>query len=164
MIRVPAHTAEKIRKLHKVRSQLQQQLEREPTLQELAEACELPVEKLEKLLKLLPEICSLDASAGEQDTMLQQLLQDLQAPDPQEKLVRQELKRILEALLLRLTTRQQQVLRLHFGMEDDTCYSLEQISRKLNLSKERVRQIEKQAMEKLQILGADLGLEDFLSE
>lgn len=162
MIRVPAHTAEKIWKIRKIRSQLQQKLEREPTLQELAQACELPVQKLEKLLKLLPEICSLDASAGEQDTMLQQLLQDLQAPDPQEELVRQELKRILESLLVLLTTRQQQVLRLRFGMEDGIYRSLEEVGNLLDISKERARQVEHEAIQKLKKYGADLGLEDFL--
>ena len=63
-----------------------------------------------------------------------------------------------------MNDRQQQILRLHFGMEDGTCYSLEQISKVLNISKERVRQVEKQAMDKLQKLGANLGLEDFLVE
>lgn len=162
MIRVPAHTAEKIWKIRKVRSQLQQQLEREPTIQELAQACELPAKKLEKILQLLPEICSLDAPAGEQDTMLQQLLQDLQAPEPQEELVRQELKRILESLLKLLTTRQQQVLRLRFGMEDGIYRSLEEVGELLNISKERARQVEHEAIQKLKKYGADLGLEDFL--
>ena len=70
----------------------------------------------------------------------------------------------MEALLSHLNERQRQILRLHFGMDDGTCYSLEQISKMLGISKERVRQIEKQAMEKLQKLGANLGLEDFLVE
>ena len=61
-----------------------------------------------------------------------------------------------------LTDRQQQILRLHFGMEDGTCYSLQQIAERIGVSKERTRQIEGQAMDKLQKLGASLGLEDFL--
>ena len=115
-------------------------------------------------LLLQPETCSLDAPAGEESGTLGLLLEDLQAPQPQEALVRRELEDTMEELLSYLNDRQRQILRLHFGMEDGTCYSLEQISRALGISKERVRQIEKQAMEKLQKLGANLGLEDFLVE
>ena len=79
------------------------------------------------------------------------------------ELVRQELLETLEHLLAALNERQQQVLRLHFGMVDGTCHSLEQISRHLGVSKERVRQIEQQAIAKLQKLGSSMGLEDFLS-
>jgi len=68
----------------------------------------------------------------------------------------------METLLGALNPRQKEVLRLHFGMEDGKCWSLEQIGLKLNISKERVRQIERQAMEKLQKLGSTMGLEDFL--
>ena len=71
-------------------------------------------------------------------------------------------QRLMDALLAQLSERQRMVLRLHFGMEDGTCYSLEQISIRFGVSKERVRQIERQAMDKLQKLGADLGLEEFL--
>ena len=90
------------------------------------------------------------------------LLEDVHAPQPQEELVRRELKATLESLLNMLNTRQQQVLRLHYGMEDGVCYSLDQIGRKLGISKERTRQIEHQAMDKLQKLGMGLGLEDYL--
>ena len=92
------------------------------------------------------------------------LLEDLQAPQPQEELVRQELHRTMERLLSMLDERQRQILRLHFGIEDDTCYSLAEIGAMLGISKERARQIEQQAMEKLKKLGADMGLEDFLDD
>ena len=111
-----------------------------------------------------PETCSLDAPAGEEAGTLGILLEDLQAPQPQEALVRRELEAMMEQLLSHLDDRQRTILRLHFGMEDGICYSLEEIGKKLNISKERVRQVEKQAMEKLQKLGTNLGLEDFLVE
>ena len=81
----------------------------------------------------------------------------------EEALIRRELERILEEMLSALNDRQQQVLRLHFGIEDGNCYSLEEISKMLGISKERVRQLEKHAMEKLQKLGVGFGLEDFLN-
>jgi RNA polymerase sigma factor (sigma-70 family) len=70
----------------------------------------------------------------------------------------------MDRLLSLLDERQQQILRLHFGMADGTCHSLEQIGASLGISKERARQIERQAMEKLKKLGADMGLEDFLDD
>ena len=78
--------------------------------------------------------------------------------------MRRELVHTMDTLLGMLNPRQQEVLRLHFGMEDDTCYSLAEIGDILGISKERARQIEQQALGKLRTLGADLGLEDFLDE
>ena len=163
LIRVPVHTAERMRKVLLAKTALQQKLEREPTLEEIGEYCDMPADKVSQLLRLNPETCSLDAPAGEkEDATLGVLLEDIFSPQPQEELVRQELKRTMDELLSMLTDRQQMVLRLHFGMEDGVCYSLEQISIRFGISKERVRQIERQAMDRLQKLGAGLGLEDFL--
>ena len=163
LIRVPLHTAEKMRKVLLAKATLLQQTGQEPSQEEIAEYCAMPVEKVRQLLQLNPETCSLDAPAGEnEDATLGVLLEDILSPQPEEELVRQELNRTMEELLSTLTERQQMVLRLHFGMEDGVCYSLEQISIRFGVSKERVRQIERQAMERLQKLGAGLGLEDFL--
>ena len=115
------------------------------------------------LLELAPEVWSLDAPAGQdEEGSLAKLIENVEAPEPQAELVRTEMKELLEQLLSMLTDRQRQVLRLHFGMEDGTCHSLEEISTVFGISKERVRQIERQAMERLQQLGAGVGLEDFL--
>ena len=163
LIRVPIHTAERIRKVQASRAALLQKLEREPTVEEMAAACDMPVDKVRQLLQLNLETCSLDAPAGEmEDATLGVLLEDVLSPEPQEELVREELRRTMDELLSMLTERQRMVLRLHFGMEDGICYSLEQISIRFGVSKERVRQIERQAMDRLQKLGAGLGLEDFL--
>ena len=162
LIRVPVHTAERIRKVLGAKNALQQELEREPTAEEIAAYSGISPKKVEEYLSYMPQVCSLDAPAGEEDGTLGLLLEDLQAPQPQEALVRRELEHTMNVLLGQLTERQRLLLRLRFGMEDDTCYSLEMIGKKLGVSKERARQIERQAMDKLQQLGAGLGLEDFL--
>ena len=163
MIRVPLHTAERMRRVSAARAALLQQTGEEPTPAQIAQACDLPEDRVKKLLELTPQTCSLDAPAGEEDIALGAMLADQEASEPQEELVRQELRRILDQLLSQLTPRQRQVLELHFGMTGQTSYSLEAISKKLGISKERVRQIERQAMDKLQKLGVSLGLEDFLA-
>lgn len=163
LIRVPVHTAERIRKVFAAKTALQQALEREPLPEEIAERTGFSLKKVKEYMSLAPEICSLDAPAGEEDGTLGLLLEDLQAPQPQEALIRRELEHTMDALLGQLTERQRLLLRLRFGMEDGICYSLEAIGEKLGVSKERARQIEHQTMNKLQALGAGLGLEDFLS-
>ena len=159
-IRVP-----RMRKIEAVRTALRQELGEEPTAAQIAEKCGLPEEKVAELTQLTPDICSLDVPTGDDDgTALQSLLEDAQAPQPYEEVVRGELDKTMDQLLSTLNERQQQILRLHFGMEDGNCYSLEEIGKKLSISKERVRQIERQAMDKLQKMGTSLGLEDFLNE
>ena len=163
VIRVPVHTAERMRKVTAAKTALTLELEREPTEAEIAQRSGIPEAKVRQLLQLTPETCSLDAPTGDgEDGTLGILLEDIQAPQPQEELVREELKNTMDKLMAMLTSRQRQVLRLRFGMEDGTCHSLEEIGAVMGVSKERVRQVERQAMDKLKKLGADLGLEDFL--
>ncbi len=161
-IRVPAHTAERMKKLGTARAEFRAELGREPTAAELAERTGFTPEKVEELLALTPEITSLDIPVGEKgEDTVGTLLPGLE-PEPQAELIRRELKQLLDELMTQLTDRQRTILRLHFGLEDGVCRSLEQIGKMLDISKERVRQIEKQAMDKLQKMGAGLGLEDFL--
>jgi len=163
LIRVPAYTAERIRKVALCRANLLQQHGEEPTEEELGEACQMPVSQLRKLMQLHPEIQSLDAPVveGENGTIGSRF-EDIHSPQPYEALVREELNQTIETLLQSLNERQRLVLRLHFGMEDGICHSLEEIGGVLGVSKERARQIEQQAMEKLQKIGASMGLEDYL--
>ena len=133
------------------------------TAEEIAARVDMPREKVAQLLQLSPDVCSLDVPVGDEDkSSFGNLLEDLEAPQPQEELVRKELNDAIDRLLSNLTERQRTILRLHFGMEDGVCHSLEEIGQKLGISKERVRQVEKQAMDKLQALGTSMGLEDFL--
>ena len=163
LIRVPEHTAQKVKKLLSARGELTKQLERTPTVEELADACQMTPQRVQELLGYVPEVCSLDTPVGaEEDSTLAAILEDTRTPQPFENLVRQELKETLENLLEKLDERQRQVLRLRFGMDDGVCYSLEDIRKMLGISKERVRQIEQLAIQKLGKMSADLGLEDFL--
>lgn len=163
IIRVPLHTAERIRKVEAARNLLKQQYGTDPTSEEIAQQVGMPVAKVEELLSLSPDVCSLDVLTGDSDkNTLGSMLEDLDALQPQEALVRQELETMMQKMLSSLTDRQRQILCLHFGLEDGVEHSLEEIGKLLGISKERTRQIERQAMDKLQAMGTSMGLEDFL--
>lgn len=162
-IRVPLHTAERMRKVEAVKNRLRQETGREPTNREIGRETNLPEEKVEELIRLIPEVCSLDIPTGDDEKgTLGMLLEDTEASRPQEALVRQELAKTMDDLLDTLTPRQKNIIRLRFGLKDGRCYSLEEIGTSLGITKERVRQIERQAMDKLHKRGAEVGLEDFL--
>ncbi len=163
IIRVPEYTLGKIQKVVKTREALAKKLGREPEPEEIAAGCGMEGDKIAKLLSLVPEVCSLDAPIGvEKQDALQDILEDVQSPEPQQALVRQELKQTLDSLMESLTQRQKQVIMLRYGLEGDSPMSLEQTGKLLGISKERARQVEKEAMDKLRRLGSSLGLEDFL--
>lgn len=165
LIRVPVHTAERMRKVFSAKAALEQETGQEPSVEAIARRSGLPEAKVRSYMQMTPETCSLDAPTGNgEEDALGILLEDMKTPQPQEELVRRELRHMLDNLLAALTSRQQQVLRLRFGMEDGVYHSMESIGSLLSISKERVRQIEHQAIDRLQKLGTGLGLEDFLNE
>jgi DNA-directed RNA polymerase sigma subunit (sigma70/sigma32) len=154
-----------MRKILSAQAALKQENGVQPTAEEIAGRSGIPADKVRELLQRIPEICSLDIPTGDaEESTLGALLEDVQSLQPQEELVRRELERTIESMLSVLNDRQRQILRLHYGMEDGICYSLEQIGAKLGISKERARQIEHQAMQKLQEMGNGMGLEDFLRD
>ena len=163
LIRVPIHAMEKIRKVQNAVKELTTDVGVEPTIEQISQACGLPEEKVKELLQAEPEICSLEVPIGDgDDGTFGQLLENLQAEQPYEKLVRDELAQIIQNLVSELDERQRIIMQMRFGFEDGKCYSLEQISKVLGVSKERTRQLEKQAIDKLRKSGSKIGLEDFL--
>ena len=155
LISVPEYTGDQIRRLQRERARLLAETGEEPTDEALATALGVTPAAVRKLLGFCLEICSLDNAEQARDT---------DAAQPHTALLRQELEDILNQLMSRLDARQQTILRLYFGMEDGICHSHEEIAKRLGVSKERVRQLKNKAIEKLQIMGADFGLEDFLDD
>ncbi len=155
LISIPEYTGDQIRRLQRERTRLLAETGEEPTEQALADALGCTPQKVRKLLGFCLDICSLDMVAEAEEAA---------ATEPQKALLRAELEQILTALLSRLDERKQTILRLHFGLADGKCHSFEEIAGLLGISKERVRQLNAQAIEKLQDLGADFGLEDFLDD
>lgn len=163
LVRIPAYTANRMRLLLTARSNFLSEQGREPTAGELAGLTDLTESKVEELLQLLPEISSLDAPVGENgESTVGTLLPGDADYEPQAVLIRQEMNGILEALLSQLNERQQKILRLRFGLDDGICHSLEKIGQEVGVSKERARQIEAQAIRRLNTLSAEYGLEEFL--
>ena len=115
LIRVPLHTAERMRKVEVIRRNLRQENGEEPTIAQIAEKSGIPEGKVLELIRLMPEVFSLDIPTGEGDEgSLHTLLEDIQAPQPYEELVRRELEHTIQVLLSTLNERQQRILRLHF--------------------------------------------------
>lgn len=162
-IRIPVHTAEKILAIDSARKRFFQECGEEPSVQMIADYTGISVKKIAELQTLNPDVVSLDISTGENaKSSFSELIEDRLSLQPHEALVRNELENALDTMLDSLNERQRQVLRLHFGLEDGRVYSLEEIGRRLGVSKERTRQIECKAMDTLKSMGTSMGLEDFL--
>ncbi len=165
IVTVSKYAAERIKKVLQTKMQIKKELGIEPTVEEIADACGLPADKVEKYLQVSAKTITLDKTEDQDENFdPYEMIEDHNAVKPQQEFVRQELKKTLEELLAMLDQRQQMVLRMHFGMDNNVHCSLEAISVHFGVSKERIRQIEQQAMAKLKRLGANLSLEDFLYE
>lgn len=157
-IRLPSHVTEKLNKIKKAQRQLSQQIGRTPTLVEVATEVKLPASKVQQYLKWMQQPISLNLLVGEeQDSELAKLLED-SGITPEEYVMQSAVSGELELLLAQLTPRHRQVLVMRFGLEDGEPMSLAQISDRLHLTSERVRQIEKIALKELHQLSTSATL------
>lgn len=149
-IRIPVHMSEVINKTYRVSRTLLQELGREPTEQELAEAMNLPVEKVREILKVSADPISLDTPIGEEDdSHLGDFIKDDTIVGPEDAAAYSVLQDQISKLLDTLTEREQRVLILRFGLKDGRTRTLEEVGKEFNVTRERIRQIEAKALRKL---------------
>ncbi len=161
-IRLPVHITEKLNKIKKAQRQFSQDNGRTPTINDIAEELDMTAEQIREVMLRVPRSISLDAKVGkEKDTELGDLLETDDA-SPEELLVRESLQRELQQLLADLSSRERDVIRLRYGLGGESPYSLAEIGRALDLSRERVRQIEAKALQKLRQPKRRNRVRDFL--
>ena len=149
-IRVPVHMIETINKLRRRQSSLLQELQRDPTTEELAAAMESTPERILEIQKHANEPVSLETPIGEgEDTFLGDLIEDRASVTPYQAAVHQMLSDQINQALSTLTDREHKVLRMRFGLDDDRTHTLEEIGKRLGLTRERIRQIEAKAIRKM---------------
>jgi len=150
-IRIPVHMVETINKLLRTQRRLTQELNREPTNEEIAKAMEIEVDKVEHIMKIKQDISSLDASIrdDEEDSVLSDFIEDEDTVSPEESATGQLLKEQVKDMLGALTEREQKILKLRFGLEDGKSHTLEEVGQEFSVTRERIRQIEAKALAKL---------------
>lgn len=162
-IRIPVHMVETINKLIRVQRQLLQDLGREPTPEEIAEDMDLTPEKVREILKIAQEPVSLETPIGEEDdSHLGDFIEDQDATSPSDHAAYEMLKEQLEDVLDTLTDREENVLRLRFGLDDGRTRTLEEVGKVFGVTRERIRQIEAKALRKLRHPSRSKRLKDFL--
>ena len=162
-IRIPVHMVETINKLIRTSRQMVQEIGREPTTEELARRLEMPEERVKEIMKISQEPVSLETPVGEEeDSHLADFIQDSQVQVPVEAATYQLLREQLSEVLDTLSSREQRVLCLRFGLYDGKARTLEEVGRDFNVTRERIRQIEAKALRKLRHPSRSKKLKDFL--
>ena len=162
-IRIPVHMVETINKLIRTSRHLLQQLGREPSVEEIAEEMEIPVEKVMEIQKKAQDPVSLETPIGEEDdSHLGDFIQDDDSPAPHDSAAYTLLKEQLEEVMNTLTPREAKVLKLRFGLEDGKARTLEEVGRQFQVTRERIRQIEAKALRKLRHPSRSKKLRDYM--
>jgi RNA polymerase primary sigma factor len=152
-IRIPVHMVETINKLLRTQRRMTQELNREPTIEELAKELEMEPEKVEYVIKIKQDITSLDAGVGrdgeDEDSVLGDFIEDEDGATPEESATNQLLKEQVQAVLSTLSEREQKIVKMRFGLEGGKSHTLEEVGQEFAVTRERIRQIEAKALAKL---------------
>ena len=164
-IRVPVHMVETINKMARIQRQMTLELNREPSEEELAEKMGITVDKVREVMKISQDPVSLETPIGEEDdSHLGDFIKDERSMSPEEYATNEILKEEIGNVLLTLQEREREVLELRFGLVDGTSHTLEEVGKKFNVTRERIRQIEAKALRKLRHPSRAKKLKDFLSD
>jgi len=152
-IRIPVHMVETINKLLRTQRRMTQELNREPTIEELGKELEMEPEKVEYVMKIKQDITSLDAGVGrdgdDEDSVLRDFIEDEEGVTPEESAASQLLKEQVQAILSSLSDREQKIIKMRFGLENGKSHTLEEVGQEFAVTRERIRQIEAKALAKL---------------
>lgn len=152
-IRIPVHMVETINKLLRTQRRMTQELNREPTIEELAKELEMEPDKVEYVIKIKQDITSLDAGVGrdgeDEDSVLGDFIEDEDGATPEESATSQLLKEQVQAILSTLSDREQKIIKMRFGLENGKSHTLEEVGQEFAVTRERIRQIEAKALAKL---------------
>ena len=164
-IRVPVHMVETINKMVRVQRQLTLELNREPSEEEIAKKMNISIDKVREVIKISQDPVSLETPIGEEDdSHLGDFIKDESSLSPEEYTENEILKEEINEVLESLQPREQEVLRLRFGLKDGTCHTLEEVGKKFNVTRERIRQIEAKALRKLRHPSRAKKLKDFMED
>ncbi|MEO6627609.1 MAG: RNA polymerase sigma factor RpoD [Aquihabitans sp.] len=162
-IRIPVHMVESINKVHRIQRQMMQDLERDPTIAELAAKVDMTPERVREILRISQDPLSLDSPVGEtDDSNLSDFIEDTQADAPAEMAARRMLGDAVIEALSELSDREKQVVRLRFGLDDGQARTLEEVGREFGVTRERIRQIEAKTLAKLRNPHRSQKLRDYL--
>lgn len=152
-IRIPVHMVETINKLLRTQRRMTQELNREPTIEELGKELEMEPEKVEYVIKIKQDITSLDAGVGrdgeDEDSVLGDFIEDEDGATPEESAANQLLKEQVQSILSTLSDREQKIVKMRFGLENGKSHTLEEVGQEFAVTRERIRQIEAKALAKL---------------
>ncbi|HWT39674.1 MAG TPA: RNA polymerase sigma factor RpoD [Dongiaceae bacterium] len=166
-IRIPVHMVETINKLLRTQRRMTQELNREPSIEELAKELEMEPEKVEYVMKIKQDITSLDAGVGrdgdDEDSVLRDFIEDEESATPEESAASQLLKEQVQAILSTLSDREQKIIKMRFGLDNGKSHTLEEVGQEFAVTRERIRQIEAKALAKLRKHKDSKKLHDYLS-
>lgn len=163
LIRLPVHAGDQIRRIYRIAEQLEQDTGRKPTPDEIAEQTGIPINKVERLLRISRYPVSLEKPIGDDgDTEFGDFIEDDDSPQPTDVAHQQLLREALEEVMSALSAREARILRLRFGLRDGRAHTLEEVGEKFGLTRERIRQIEHQALDRLRNPRRSKQLRDYL--